>query len=82
MAIETLDDLFLADGVPNEPFDDELFDLCMKFQKEFHCPVPREMIPQSIADEQLKSAIKLCLQQKSADILRVLGINISMENLY
>lgn len=43
---------------------------------------PREMMPLWVTDEKLKEAIRNCLQQKNADILGVLGIEISEDSIY
>ena len=39
-------------------------------------------MPLWVTDEKLKEAIRNCLQQKNADILGVLGIEISEDSIY
>lgn len=82
MTVETLDDLFSDDSMPQTAVDEELFELCTEFENAFHQCIPREMMPLWVTDEKLKEAIRNCLQQKNADILGVLGIEISEDNIY
>lgn len=82
MVAETLDDLFSDDSMPKTAVDEELFELCTEFENVFHQCIPREMMPLWVTDEKLKEAIRNCLQQKNADILGVLGIEISEDSIY
>ena len=82
MTVETLDDLFSGDSMPQTAVDEELFELCTKFENAFHQCIPREMMPLWVTDEKLKEAIRNWLQQKNADILGVLGIEISEDSIY
>lgn len=82
MVAETLDDFFSDDSMPQTAVDEELFELCAEFENVFHRCIPREMMPLWVTDEKLKEAIRNCLQQKNADILGVLGIEISEDSIY
>lgn len=82
MVAETLDDLFSDDSMPQTAVDEELFELCTEFKNVFHRCIPREMMPLWVTDEKLKESIRSCLQQKNADILGVLGIEISEDSIY
>lgn len=54
MTVETLDDLFSDDSMPQTAVDEELFELCTKFENAFHQCIPREMMPLWVTDEKLK----------------------------
>ena len=82
MVAETLDDLFSDDSMPQTAVDEELFELCTEFENVFHRCIPREMMPLWVTDEKLKEAIRSGLQQNNADILGVLGIEISEDSIY
>ena len=82
MVAETLDDFFSADSMLQTAVDEELFELCTEFENVLHRCIPREMMPLWVTDEKLKEAIRSCLQQKNADILGVLGIEISEDSIY
>ena len=82
MVAETLDDLFSDDSMPQTAVDEELFELCTEFENVFHRCIPREMMPLWVTAEKLTEAIRSCLQQKNADILGVLGIEISEDSIY
>lgn len=56
MTVETLDDLFSDDSMPQTAVDEELFELCTEFENAFHQCIPREMMPLWVTDEKLKEA--------------------------
>ena len=58
MTVETLDDLFSDDSMPQTAVDEELFELCTKFENAFHQCIPREMMPLWVTDEKLKEAMQ------------------------
>ena len=81
MTVETLDDLFSDDSMPQTAVDEELFELCTEFENAFHQCIPREMMPLWVTDEKLTEAIRNCLQQKNADILGVLQKTASINRI-
>ena len=44
--------------------------------------VPREMIPNGISEHQLISALKECVDSKSDNLFKLLGVSINYDNLY
>ena len=54
MTVETLDDLFSDDSMPQTAVDEELFELCTEFENAFHQCIPREMMPLWVTDEIMK----------------------------
>ena len=75
MTVETLDDLFSDDSMPQTAVDEELFELCTEFENAFHQCIPREMMPLWVTDEKLKEAIRNCLQQKFQKTASINRIN-------
>ena len=71
MTVETLDDLFSDDSMPQTAVDEELFELCTEFENAFHQCIPREMMPLWSRKTQTSSEYLELKFQKTASINRI-----------
>ncbi len=71
----------LAD-MPTPKLDDEYIELEKQFESKFGHIVPREMLPPSIKVDDIKCAMKKCIESDDGDILKVLNVEISDKYLY
>lgn len=82
------DDKKLADfmaaflSTPEPEIDREYSEIEDRYTKRFGHAVPREMLPDSITPEQLKSAMEECIRQEKDCLFEVLGIQINYDYLY
>lgn len=67
---------------PEPDFDKEYYAIEERFEQLFGHAVPREMIPDSISTEQIKTAMQKCIDTRRDDLLTILGVSLSYEYLY
>ncbi len=71
----------LADKPINE-IDKEYFDVEKRFEERFGHIVPREMLPPSVSVDDIKEAMKVCIESGNDNILEVLNVEINEKYLY
>ena len=62
--------------------DDEYYAIEDDFEKKFGYRVPREMLPDSITMDQIKEAMKSCLDCKQDRLFEILDVLIDEHFLY
>lgn len=62
--------------------DEEMFELEQKYFEMFHHGVPREMIPPSISQFQIKEAVIKCIETGKDNLFELLGVTVDYRNLY
>ncbi|MBQ9890294.1 MAG: hypothetical protein IJM39_02685 [Firmicutes bacterium] len=62
--------------------DKEYFELEKEYKSLFKHPVPKEMLPDSITDDVIKTAMKKCIETKKDLLFDLLGVKINKEFLY
>lgn len=65
---------FLIKNTPEVKVDYELEELEQRFNKAFGYRMPREELPPSITNDDLKSAMKKCLEENSDKLFEILNI--------
>ena len=62
--------------------DEEMFELEQKYSTKFGHGVPREMIPPSVSETQIKEAVQKCIETEQDNLFELLGVTIDNRNLY
>lgn len=62
--------------------DKEYLDLLSKYRKMFGKNVPTECLPSRITEEQIKQAMKECIETGQDSLLDILGVSIDDTVLY
>lgn len=62
--------------------DKEYLDLLSKYRKMFGKNVPTECLPSRITEEQIKQAVKECIETGQDSLLDILGVSIDDTVLY
>lgn len=73
---------FINSGKVVNAIDDEYYIIEDEFKELFGHGVPREMIPTSISMENIKVAMKQCIEKKKDDLFELLGVEINSTDLY
>ena len=76
------DDLFM----PMETNDSSIGTEYDKIQEEYYAlfqhNVPRSLLPDSVSDEEIISAMKVCIETKKDTLFELLGVELNDEYLY
>lgn len=67
---------------PEPNLDKEYSEIEKRYERLFGHGVPREMIPDSITKEQIKSALQQCIDTNRDNLLTILGIHLNYDYLY
>ena len=67
---------------PEPNLDKEYSEIEKRYERLFGHGVPREMIPDSITKEQIKSALQQCIDTNMDNLLTILGIHLNYDYLY
>lgn len=67
---------------PVNKVDEEYFDIQKQFEEKFGHMVPREMLPTSISVDEIKKAMKVCIESGNDNIFKVLNVEINDKYLY
>ncbi len=62
--------------------DEEYYDIEDKFQEVFGHRVPREMLPDSFSMEDIKKAMRQCIENRTDNLFEILKVEINDEYLY
>lgn len=62
--------------------DKEYHELQKRYREMFGEPVPTEMLPSRITDEQIKQAMRECIDTGKNNLLDILGVIIDYKVLY
>ena len=62
--------------------DKEYLDLLSKYRKMFGKNVPTECLPSRITDDQIKQAMRECIETGQDNLLDILGVTIDDKVLY
>ena len=62
--------------------DEEYYEIEDKFKGLFGHGVPREMIPTSISMDDIKVAMKQCIEKKKDVLFELLGVEVNNTDLY
>lgn len=62
--------------------DKEYLDLLSKYRKMFGKNVPTECLPSRITDDQIKQAMKECIETGQDSLLDILGVSIDDTVIY
>ena len=79
--IANLMNSFISQAPPST-IDHEYYDIEEQYRNLFGHSVPREMLPDSITMEEIKDAMKKCIESKRDDLFQLLGVEINEEYLY
>lgn len=82
-SINLIEDItnFINSGDINT-IDEEYYAIEDKYKGLFGHGVPREMIPTMISMEDIKVAMKQCIEKKKDDLFEILGIEVNNTDLY
>lgn len=64
------------DNTPEPELDREYFEIEEEYKKLFGHPVPGAMIPDSISSEQIKDAMRTCIEKNEDNLFQLLGVEI------
>ena len=67
---------------PEVDVDEEYLSLEKQYLQEFGHIVPREMLPSSITEAEIKNAMKKCIELRNDNIFEVLDVSLNKEYLY
>lgn len=62
--------------------DKEYLDLLSKYRKMFGEPVPTEILPSRITEDQIKQAMRECIDTGKNSLLDILGVTIDDKVIY
>lgn len=80
MSIEDFVKTIMENPVHDE--DSEYSKLRELYFDKFGDIIPTEMLPPSISDEDIKEAIRKCLETGNSNIFEILNVNVDFKNLY
>ncbi|MCR4792856.1 MAG: hypothetical protein K5871_08900 [Lachnospiraceae bacterium] len=80
--MELEDFMNMIADTPVQQSDSEYDKLMEEFKEKFGEGIPTEMLPPSITKDDIKAAMKTCLESGDGDILKVLGVEITDEYIY
>ena len=55
-------------------FDNEKFELEQKYAAMFGHGVPREMVPPSISEDEIRKAVESCVQNQKDELMKILNV--------
>lgn len=67
---------------PEPDIDQEYYQIEEQYKAMFGHTVPRAMLPDSISMDNIKSAMKTCIENKKDTLLKLLGVELNNEYLY
>lgn len=67
---------------PEPEIDHEYYQIEAVYSKMFGHTVPREMLPDSITMDSIKTAMKTCIESKQDTLFELLGVKINNDYLY
>ena len=70
------------DNTPEPEVDREYFEIEEEYEKHFGHPVPGAMIPDSVSSEQIKDAMKTCIEKNEDILFQLLGVEINDSYIY
>lgn len=62
--------------------NEEMFELEQKYSAKFGHGVPREMLPPSVDEAQIKEAVITCIENDKDNLFELLGVTIDNRNIY
>jgi len=62
--------------------DEEMFELEQEYSAKFGHGVPREMLPPSVNETQIKEAVETCIKTNQDQLFDLLGVSIDDGSLY
>ena len=69
-------------NMPVQELDNEYIQLEKQFESKFGQIVPREMLPPSIKIDDIKKAMKECIESDNGDILKTLNVDVNDKYIY
>ena len=69
-------------STPEPEIDQEYFQIEEEYINLFGHSVPRDMLPDSVSKERIKSAMKVCIERKEDCLFALLGVEINNDYLY
>ena len=69
-------------NTPEPSVDQEYYQIEKQQEKMFGHTVPRAMLPDSISMDNIKSAMKTCIENQKDTLFELLGIELNNEYLY
>lgn len=83
-SINLIEDItnFINSGKDVNAVDDEYYIIEDEFKGLFGHGIPREMIPTSISMEDIKVAMKQCIEKKKDVLFEVLDVGVNGTDLY
>lgn len=67
---------------PEPKIDEEYYKLEEDYKKIFNHIVPTEMLPDSISSDDIKDAMKKCIDSKHDNLMEILRVEINDKYLY
>ena len=80
-SIEQLMNLFI-DNTPEPNIDREYHAVEEQYEKLFGHSVPTEMLPPNISKDDIKAAMKKCIEAKKDQLFDLLGVQTNNDYLY
>lgn len=69
-------------NTPEPSLDHEYYQIEEQYEKMFGHIVPRAMLPDSISMDNIKSAMKTCIENQKDTLFKLLGVELNNEYLY
>lgn len=69
-------------NTPEPSLDHEYYQIEEQYEKMFGHIVPRAMLPDSISMDNIKSAMKTCIENQKDTLFELLGVELNNEYLY
>ncbi len=69
-------------NTPEPSVDQEYYQIEEQYEKMFGHTVPRAMLPDSISMDNIKSAMKTCIENQKDTLFELLGVELNNEYLY
>lgn len=77
-----IDDLFMPMDTNSSGIGEEYDKIQDEFLSMFGYNVPRSLMPDSISDEEIITAMKTCINDKKDILFQLLGVEVKDEYLY
>ncbi len=69
-------------NTPEPNVDQEYYQIEEQYKAMFGHPVPRAMLPDGISMDIIKSAMRICIENKKDTLFALLGVELNDEYLY